>query len=128
MNLLLSGFSQCKLPLVFGIPGLQKGRHQNIPYSYDQQWGMEMGVKLIWAMPIRGGRRPMGNSKKQKFDGCSMDSHFIGLGLLRTVFGIVVACREGPAPEFCFIAGNIEGGISKHRFRPITFDWSVLRT
>ena len=34
-----------------------------------------------------------------------MDSHFIGLGLLRTVFGIVIACREGPAPEFCCIAG-----------------------
>ena len=76
----------------------------------------------------RGGQRPMGNSKSQKFDGCPMDSHFIGLGLLRTVFGIVVACREGPAPEFCCIAGNIEGGISKNPFRPITFDWSVLRT
>ena len=73
---------------------------------------------------IRGGQK----HKSQKLDGCPMDSRFIGLGLLRTVFGIVVACREGPAPEFCCIAGNIEGGISKNCFRPITFDWSVLRT
>ena len=55
---------------------------------------------------IRGGRRPMGNSKSQKFDGCPMNSHFIGLGLLRTVFGIVVACWEGPPPEFCCVAGD----------------------
>ena len=66
----------------------------------------------------------MGNSKSQKFDGCPMDSHFIGLGLLRTVFGIVVACREGPAPEFSGIAGNIAGRISNERGihrAPITF-------
>ena len=78
----------------------------------------------ISACCIRGGQK----HKSQKIDGCPMDSRFIGLGLLRTVFGIVVACREGPAPEFCCIAGNIEGKISKTRFRPITFDWSVLRT
>ena len=42
-----------------------------------------------------------------------MDSRFIGLGLLRTVFGIVVACREDPAPEFCCSASNIAGGIPK---------------
>ena len=70
---------------------------------------------------VRGGQK----HKSQNLDGCPMDSRFIGLGLLRTVFGIVVACREGPAPEFCCIAGNIEGRISKNRFRLITFDWSV---
>ena len=58
----------------------------------------------------------MGNSKSQKFDGCPMDSHFIGLGLLRTVFGIVVACREGPAPEFCCIAGD---NTAKNQNRPL---------
>ena len=79
-------------------------------------------------MSIRGGRRPMGNSKSQKFDACPMNSHFIGLGLLRTVFGIAVACREGPAPALSCIAGDIGGGISKNHFRAITFDWSVLRT
>ena len=70
----------------------------------------------------------MGNSKSQKFDVCPMNSHFIGLGLLRTVFGIAVACREGPVPAFSCIAGDIGGGISKIRSRPITFDWSVLET
>ena len=64
----------------------------------------------------RGGRRPMGNSKSQKFDACPMNSHFIGLELLRTVFEIDVACREGPAPAFCCIAGDIAGGIPKNRF------------
>ena len=73
---------------------------------------------MIHVSMIRGGQK----HKCQKLDGCPMDSRFIGLGLLRTVFGIVVACREGPAPEFCCIAGNIEGRISKTRFRPITFD------
>ena len=70
----------------------------------------------------------MGNSKSQKFDVCPMNSHFIGLWLLRTVFGIAVACREGPAPALSCIAGDIGGGISKNHFRAITFDWSVLRT
>ena len=40
---------------------------------------------------------------------------FIGLGLLRTVFGIV-ACREGPAPEFCSIEGD---NTAKNRNRPL---------
>ena len=61
----------------------------------------------------RGGQRPMGNSKSQKSDVCPIDSHFIGIGLLRTVFKIVVACREGPAPEFCYIAGDIGGEFPK---------------
>ena len=60
----------------------------------------------------------MGNSKSQKFDGCPMDSCFIGLGLLRTVFKIAAACREGPAPDFCYIAEVIAGKISKNRFWP----------
>ena len=79
-------------------------------------------------MRIRGGRRTMGKTKSQKFDGCHMNSHFIGLELLRTFFGIAVACREGPVPAFSCIAGDIAGGISKNCFRAITFDWSVLRT
>ena len=62
---------------------------------------------------IRGGQRPMGKTKSQKCDGCRINSHFIGLGLLRTVFEIVVACREGPVPEFCCIAGDIGGGFPK---------------
>ena len=70
----------------------------------------------------------MGKTKSQNFDGCPMDSHFIGLGLLRTVFGIAVARREGPAPAFSCIAGDIAGGISKNRFRAITFDWIFLWT
>ena len=70
----------------------------------------------------------MGNSTSQKFDGCPMDSHFVGLGLLRTVFEIAVAFQKGPAPEFCCIAGDIARGISKNCFWLITFDWSVLRT
>ena len=70
----------------------------------------------------------MGKTKSQKFDGCPMNSHFIGLGLLRTVFEIALARREGPAPAFSCIAGDIAGGISKNCFRAITFDWSVLRT
>ena len=57
-----------------------------------------------------------------------MNSHFIGLGLLRTVFEIDVACWEGPAPALCCIAGDIGGGIPKNRFWPITFDWSVPET
>ena len=62
----------------------------------------------------RGGRRPMGNSKSQEFDGGPMDSHFIGLGLLRTVFGIAVACREGPAPTFsCIIMYITRGDLPK---------------
>ena len=56
---------------------------------------------------IRGGQK----HKSLKFDGCPMNSHFIGLGLLRTVFGIAVACREGPVPAFSCIAGDIAGGI-----------------
>ena len=76
----------------------------------------------------RWGQRPMGKTKSQKCDGCRINSHFIGLGLLRTVFEIVVACREGPPPEFCCIAGDIEGGICENSFRPITFDWNVLWT
>ena len=91
-----------------------------------------MSLLIIWGLrEIPNKDTALGGDQKnksQKFDGCPMDSHFIGLGLLRTVFGIVVACREGPAPEFCCIAGNIEGRISKTRFPPITFDWSVLRT
>ena len=70
----------------------------------------------------------MGNSESQKFDGCPVNSHFIGLGLLRTVCEIVLACREGPAPEFCCIARVIAGGISENSFRPITFDWNVQET
>ena len=85
-------------------------------------------VLSLYCYTTRGGQRPIGNSKSQKCDGCPIKSHFIGLGLLRTVFEIVVACREGPVPEFCCIAGDIEGGISENSFRPITFDWSVLRT
>ena len=67
-------------------------------------------------MSIRGGRRPMGISKSQKFYACPMNSHFIVPELLRTVFEIDVACREGPAPSFCCIAGDIAGGIPKNRF------------
>ena len=51
-----------------------------------------------------------------------MDFHLIGLGLLRTVFEIAVACGEGAAPEFCSVAGDIAGGISKNCFQPITFN------
>ena len=40
-----------------------------------------------------------------------MESHFIGIGLLRTVL-----LKEGPAPEFCCIAGNTAGGNSKNCF------------
>ena len=58
---------------------------------------------------VRGGQK----HKSQKSDGCPINSHFIGLGLLRTVFEIVVACREGPVPEFCYIAGDIGGGFPK---------------
>ena len=71
---------------------------------------------LMTGMYIRGGQRPMGNSKSQKCDGCPIDSHFIGLGLLRTVFEIYVAGREGPAPALCCIAGDIAGGIPKNCF------------
>ena len=55
-------------------------------------------------------------NKSQKFYGCSMDSHFTGLGLLRTVFGIVVACREGLPPEFYCIAGD---NTAKNHNRPL---------
>ena len=70
-----------------------------------------MGVKLgvHCALCIRGGQK----NKSQKSDGCPINSHFIGLGLLRTFFEIVVACREGPVPEFCCIAGDIGGGFPK---------------
>ena len=57
----------------------------------------------------RGCQRPLGNSESQKFNECPINSNFIGLGLLRTVFEIVVACGEGPAPELCGIAGDIAG-------------------
>ena len=90
--------------------------------------GWDGNLRVGYVYSTRGGQRPMGNSESQKSDGCPINSHFIGLGLLRTVFEIVVACREGPVPEFCCIAGDIGGGISKNCFRPITFDWSVLRT
>ena len=83
-----------------------------------------MEILIVIVCLIRGGQK----TKSQKFDGCPINSHFIGLGLLRTVFEIVVACREGPPPEFCCIAGDIEGGICENSFRPITFDWNVLRT
>ena len=90
---------------------------------------MEDDLSRKREVPVnRGGRRPMGNTKSHNFDGCPMASHFIGLGLLRTVFGIALACREGPVPAFSCIAGDIGGGISKNRFWAITFDWSVLRT
>ena len=67
-------------------------------------------VKVYWPQmvhnlqhiyTIRGGQK----YKIQKFDTCPMNSHFIGLGLLRTIFEIDIACREGPAPAFCCIAG-----------------------
>ena len=54
----------------------------------------------------------MKNSKSQKSDGCPRDSPFIGLGLLKTVVEIAVACPEGPTPEFCCIAGVKAEGIS----------------
>ena len=82
----------------------------------------------IMSMRSRGGRRTMGKTKSHKFDGCPMNSHFIGLGLLRTVFEIALARREGPAPAFSCIAGDIEGGICENSFRPRTFDWDVLQT
>ena len=37
----------------------------------------------------RGGQK----NKSQKFDGCPMNSHFIGLGLLRTVFETALQLR-----------------------------------
>ena len=40
----------------------------------------------------------MGNPESPKFDGCPMDSHFIGHGLLRTVFEITLARPEGSTP------------------------------
>ena len=40
----------------------------------------------------------MGNPESPKFDGCPMDSHFIGHGLLRTVFKITLARPEGSTP------------------------------
>ena len=46
----------------------------------------------------RGGHKPMGNPESPKFDGCPMDSHFIGHGLLRTVFKITLARPEGSTP------------------------------
>ena len=91
-----------------------------------------MSLLIIWGLrEIPNKDTALGGDQKnksQKFDGCPINSHFIGLGLLRTVFEIVVACREGPPPEFCCIAGDIEGGICENSFRPITFDWNVLRT
>ena len=45
-----------------------------------------------------------------------MDSRFIGLGLRRTVFKIAVACREGPALEFCCIEEAIAGGVFQKYF------------
>ena len=72
--------------------------------------GLENGQRqTISVMPTRGGQK----TKSQKFDGCPINSHSIGLGLLKTVFEIVVACREGPVPEFCCIAGDIGGGFPK---------------
>ena len=61
----------------------------------------------------------MGKTKSQKFDMCPMNSHFIGLGLLRTVFEIALARREGPAPAFSCIAGDIAGRIPKNWDRDI---------
>ena len=34
-------------------------------------------------------------------------------------------CSEDQVPD---VGGDIGGGMSKNRFRAITFDWSVLRT
>ena len=70
---------------------------------WPQRFQLACPLFQVWTV---GGPK----NKSQTFDGCPMDSHFIGLGLLRTVFEIAVACREGPAPEFCCIAGDIEGG------------------
>ena len=106
------------------------GLHSNSYIISGRKWtakeciSKERSQKIIPPYIIRGGQK----HKSQKPDGCPINSHFIGLGLLRTVFEIVVACQEGPVPEFCCIAGEIERGISENIFRPITFDCSVLRT
>ena len=42
-----------------------------------------------------------------------MGVHFIRLGLLRIVFKIAVACREGAAPEFFCVTEEIAGEFLK---------------
>ena len=53
----------------------------------------------------------LGGTKKHpilKFNGCPIQSHFIGHEMLRTVFGIDVAHLEGPPQAYAFYNGNIE--------------------
>ena len=104
--------------------------HESLKHESNACHHEKMPAKVTSADYLYPGRHNRGGqkTKSHNFDGCPMASHFIGLWLLRTVFGIALACREGPVPAFSCIAGDIGGGISKNRFRAITFDWSVLRT
>ena len=66
--------------------------------------------------------------KKQKLEFCLALLGALGVGIEtpQNDFQIYRPIND-PRRAVCSLPGDIGGGISKNRFRAITFDWSVLR-